>query len=469
MFPLIALIPAAVTAVIGAATVAVAKDKISESAESNNAKSEKILKKAQKKYEAASKEYNYNRREASVALSNYNQHRLNTVENTLNEYKKIVQRIKPTKLEVESAQDSFNDDVREVDIGNIKQLVNNICQLKNQERNVISRYFDAKKHLEQARTEEAKVNQYVEEARAASTLLSAIAFTASEYDRLLCDLSRRLAYLNSILQELIRRSKLRDPESGLIILSENEHKLICFPARQLASSIKAIVQYRILDDGCKLIKPDDSIEQASQLSEADYLEQLDVSELNLPKYVIEQAELSAKTALDEASLRYEKRFGHAWAALGVILGVIAGIVSCEMFDFPLGLIVGALVYFAIVRKPVGEDKLLITMYGMASVSLALGFCIFFEDKAFRFDFWEGAGIGFLSLIGCGLVGVRQLRNLRFAIGFLAMSIFMVVLANTLFDFLYDWLDFSRDVSTWICLILLFIFLAVMPFSDMDEA
>ena len=48
MFPLIALIPAAVTAVIGAATVAVAKDKISESAESNNAKSEKILKKAQK-------------------------------------------------------------------------------------------------------------------------------------------------------------------------------------------------------------------------------------------------------------------------------------------------------------------------------------------------------------------------------------------------------------------------------------
>lgn len=50
-----------------------------------------------------------------------------------------------------------------------------------------------------------------------------------------------------------------------------------------------------------------------------------------------------------------------------------------------------------------------------------------------------------------------------------MSIFMVVLANTLFDFLYDWLDFSRDVSTWICLILLFIFLAVMPFSDMDEA
>lgn len=179
MFPLIALIPAAVTAVIGAATVAVAKDKISESAESNNAKSEKILKKAQKKYETASKEYNYNRREASVALSNYNQHRLNTVENTLNEYKKIVQRIKPTKLEVESAQDSFNDDVREVDIGNIKQLVNNICQLKNQERNVISRYFDAKKHLEQARTEEAKVNQYVEEARAASTLLSAIAFTAS--------------------------------------------------------------------------------------------------------------------------------------------------------------------------------------------------------------------------------------------------------------------------------------------------
>lgn len=404
-------------------------------------------------------------------MRDFNQHRINTVENTLNEYKKIIQKVKPTVLEVKSAKDNFNDDMRDIDTVNIRQLVNKIGELKKNERNVISRYFDSKKYLEMAYTEEAKVNEYVEQAKVASTLLSAIAFTATEYDEILCALSYRLAYLNRILQELIRRSKIKDPESGLAVLSEEEHRLVCFPARQLAASIKAIVQYSILDDEGKLIKPDSKIKAAKKLSENDNcLEQLDVKMLKLPKYVLQQATVSAESALDEVELRHEKRYGRAWALCGEILGFIAWIVTADIFDLgdSVGLIVGALVYFTFARKPVGNDKLLNALYAMAAVAMALGFCILFEDKAFRFDFWEGLGIAVIALFGFGLGSVEQLKNLRFAISFLSGAVFFIVLGNTLYDFLEDWLDFSRDISTWICLILLFIFLVSVPYMDLDD-